>query len=86
MPDLLLAKLVHPFPGHHTYPVLMHPHIARHAVLNVQLVNHAIDPVDLILLVGVVLGFGPVVYKPGELGGIEQGADCDSIDAVVLIR
>ena len=86
VPHVLLAELVHPFPGYHTYPVLMHPHIARNAVLNIQLVDHAIDPVDLLLLVGVVIGFGPVVNELGELGGIEQGADRDSIDTVVLIR
>ena len=85
MPVVLLSKVIPPLPGNNAHSVFVNPHIIFHSVVVINFINLGVDLVELLLLVGVVVGLGAVVYIPSQLWGIQEGAYSDSIDAVVVI-
>ena len=82
---VLLPKNIPPLPSNNAHPVFVNPNIIFHAIVVINFVDLVVDPVELLLLVGVVLRLRAVVYIPRQLWGIQEGAYGDGVGAVVVV-
>ena len=85
MDGFKLAMLICVLLGGDPRAMLVDARIVGHAMLHVHVVNLAVDPVNFLFLVHVVVRLRSIIPEPGKLGRIQEGADCDGVSHIVLV-
>ena len=85
MDGLNLAMLICVLLGGDPSAMFVDTRIIGPAILDVHTVDHTVNPIYFLYLVNIVGGFRPVILKPGQLGWVQEGADCDGVGHLVLV-